>query len=141
MQGTIKSFGPRGFGFISRQGEPDLYFHCEDSPQALQSDFRPGRSVTFSIRETLSKTRAVGVRVEPSAVTEEGTPEKQIGWVKTLHSEKGYGFIETESGDNVFFHRSGVLENGFGYLELDTPLEFSVEFGERGRTAVNVRPF
>lgn len=141
MQGTIKSFGTRGFGFISRSGAPDLYFHCEDSPRALQSDFRPGRRVTFSIRELPSKTRAVGVRVEPSAVTEEGTPDKQIGWVKTLESAKGYGFIETESGEQVFFHRTGVVANGFGYLEVDTPLEFSVEYGEHGRKAVNVRPF
>jgi len=58
-----------------------------------------------------------------------------------LESAKGYGFIGTESGDKVFFHRTGVLANGFGYLEVDTPLEFSVEYGEHGRIAVNVRPF
>jgi cold shock CspA family protein len=62
-QGTIKSYGGRGFGFIARQGESDLWFHCHDSPATPQGDFRPGRRVSFSIFETSVKTRAVDIRI------------------------------------------------------------------------------
>jgi len=62
-QGTIKCFGERGFGYISRKGQPDIWFHCHDSPDLSECEFRAGRAVLFSVYETLGKARAVDVRV------------------------------------------------------------------------------
>jgi CspA family cold shock protein len=135
MQGTIRSFG-QGFGFISRTGGPDVWFHAKDSPLTPLGDFQPGRRVAFSLHQDQGKIWAAHVLVEQLPA-----PGPQVGWVKAVDLKKGFGFIESESGDNVFFHRTDVVANAFGSLDVDTPLEFSIEFGERGRKAVNVRPF
>ncbi len=67
---------------------------------------------------------------------------QQVGTVKDWRIEKGWGFIETESGRDVFCHHSQILIGGFKSLTVGTPVEFSVERTENGRwQAVNVRPF
>lgn len=60
------------------------------------------------------------------------------GTVKWFNSEKGFGFISTENGQDVFAHFSAIQTNGFKTLEEGQKVAFDVEEGQRGPQAVNI---
>ncbi len=60
------------------------------------------------------------------------------GTVKWFNSEKGFGFIEVEGGNDVFVHFSAIQGEGFKSLEEGQKVEFAVEEGNRGPQASNV---
>lgn len=60
------------------------------------------------------------------------------GTVKWFNVEKGFGFISTENGQDVFAHFSAIQTNGFKTLEEGQKVEFDVEEGQRGPQAVNI---
>jgi cold shock protein len=60
------------------------------------------------------------------------------GKVKWFNSEKGFGFIEVEGGDDVFVHFSAIQSEGFKTLDEGQEVEFDIEEGQRGPQAVNV---
>ncbi|MGX7108122.1 cold-shock protein [Facklamia miroungae] len=60
------------------------------------------------------------------------------GTVKWFNSEKGFGFIEQENGEDVFVHFSAINNEGFKTLEEGQKVTFDVETGERGLQASNV---
>ncbi len=63
------------------------------------------------------------------------------GTVKWFNSQKGYGFISREEGDDVFVHRSNIAEGGDdATLEEGQTVEFDVGPGRKGEEASNVRP-
>ena len=61
------------------------------------------------------------------------------GTVKWFSSEKGYGFISQESGEDVFVHFSGIEGGGYKNLEENQKVEFEVTQGPKGLQATNVR--
>lgn len=60
------------------------------------------------------------------------------GKVKWFNSEKGFGFIERENGNDVFVHFSAILGDGYKTLEEGQVVNFEVEEGARGPQAANV---
>jgi CspA family cold shock protein len=62
------------------------------------------------------------------------------GTVKWFNSEKGFGFIEQQSGPDVFVHFKSIVNTG-GYKSLDEgqKVEFSVARGPKGLQAENVK--
>ncbi|EOX8275348.1 TPA: cold-shock protein [Streptococcus pyogenes] len=60
------------------------------------------------------------------------------GTVKWFNVEKGFGFISTENGQDVFAHFSAIQTNGFKTLEEGQKVAFDVEEGQRGPQAVNI---
>ncbi len=62
----------------------------------------------------------------------------QQGTVKWFSSEKGFGFIEREDGDDVFVHFSAIQGDGFKTLEDGQAVSFEIEEGPRGLQATNV---
>ncbi|MBP1933317.1 cold-shock protein [Ammoniphilus resinae] len=62
----------------------------------------------------------------------------QQGTVKWFNSEKGFGFIEVEGGEDVFVHFSAIQGEGFKTLEEGQKVTFDVEKGQRGPQATNV---
>jgi CspA family cold shock protein len=60
------------------------------------------------------------------------------GKVKWYDSEKGFGFLATEEGDEVFLHAS-ALPAGVESVKPGTRLEFGVADGKRGPQALSVR--
>ncbi|MEF2243925.1 MULTISPECIES: cold shock domain-containing protein [unclassified Paenibacillus] len=60
------------------------------------------------------------------------------GKVKWFNAEKGYGFIESEQGGDVFVHFSAIQTDGFKTLEEGQEVEFDIVEGARGPQAANV---
>jgi CspA family cold shock protein len=60
------------------------------------------------------------------------------GKVKWFNSEKGFGFIEREGGEDVFVHFSAIQMDGYKALEEGQMVEFDIVKGERGAQAANV---
>jgi CspA family cold shock protein len=60
------------------------------------------------------------------------------GKVKWFNNAKGYGFIERESGSDVFVHFSAIGGNGFRTLEEGQAVEFEIVDGPKGPQAGNV---
>jgi cold shock protein len=61
------------------------------------------------------------------------------GTVKFFNSEKGYGFISREDGDDVFVHYSNIQGAGYKSLAEGQRVEFDVAPGRKGEEAQNVR--
>jgi CspA family cold shock protein len=62
-----------------------------------------------------------------------------IGTVKFFNSEKGFGFISREQGDDVFVHFSNIVGSGYKTLDEGQKVEFDVAPGRKGEEAQNVR--
>ncbi|MGE8206389.1 cold-shock protein [Heyndrickxia sp. NPDC080065] len=60
------------------------------------------------------------------------------GTVKWFNSEKGFGFIEVEGGNDVFVHFSAISGEGYKTLEEGQRVEFNIVEGQRGPQADNV---
>jgi cold shock protein len=61
------------------------------------------------------------------------------GTVKWFNDSKGYGFIQTEDGHDVFVHFSGIAGSGFRSLREGQQVEFDVTQGPKGDQASNVK--
>lgn len=60
------------------------------------------------------------------------------GTVKWFDASKGYGFITTAEGNDVFVHFSQIMSEGFKTLQEGDQVQFEVKDGDRGVQATNV---
>ena len=65
--------------------------------------------------------------------------ERNTGTVKWFNDQKGFGFLQQEGGDDVFVHHSAIVSEGFRTLTEGDKVELSIEQGQKGLAAVNVR--
>lgn len=63
---------------------------------------------------------------------------KQQGKVKWFNQQKGFGFITTDNGQDVFVHFSAIVGEGFKSLDDGQEVQFEVVDGPRGPQAANV---
>jgi CspA family cold shock protein len=61
------------------------------------------------------------------------------GTVKWFNSQKGFGFISDDQGNDVFVHYSGLAMDGFKSIDEGQAVTFDVTKGARGMQAVNVQ--
>ena len=62
-----------------------------------------------------------------------------IGTVVRLDSSGEFGFLETSDGQEIYFHRNSVLNNGFSRLTVGARVTFAEEAGEKGTQATTVK--
>ena len=62
------------------------------------------------------------------------------GTVKWFNETKGFGFIQQESGPDVFAHFSEIANSGFKTLVEGQKVSFSIVQGQKGPNAVNIKP-
>ncbi|MBA7519711.1 Cold shock protein CspD [subsurface metagenome] len=60
------------------------------------------------------------------------------GKVKWYNDTKGFGFIESESNEDIFVHRTGISEGTYA-LKEGQEVEFEIREGEKGLVAFNVK--
>jgi CspA family cold shock protein len=59
----------------------------------------------------------------------------KTGTVKFFNSEKGFGFIKGENGQDIFVHATGLNDE----IQENDEVTYETEEGRRGVNAVNVR--
>jgi cold shock protein len=64
---------------------------------------------------------------------------RQNGVVKWFNDAKGFGFITTDGGEDVFVHFTAIQGNGFRSLQEGAQVEFEVTQGPKGLQAQNVQ--
>lgn len=62
------------------------------------------------------------------------------GTVKWFNDSKGFGFIQRQSGEDVFVHQSNIQAQGFRSLQEGQEVNFNVQKGQKGLEAVDVQP-
>lgn len=80
------------------------------------------------MRPSRGKRTTTGINTEPMTK----------GKVKWYNEVKGFGFIATEKGEDIFVHRSG-LSGSYRGLQPDQEVTFEIEKGEKGLYATNVK--
>lgn len=63
---------------------------------------------------------------------------KEQGTVKWFNASKGYGFIQRQTGEDVFVHYSAINMDGYKSLTEGQAVEFEVRQGPKGLQAANV---
>src|SRR5260370_40729777 len=67
-----------------------------------------------------------------------GNNVKEQGTVKWFNASKGFGFIQRQSGEDVFVHFSAIMADGYKSLNEGQAVEFEVTKGPKGLQASNV---
>lgn len=106
--------------------------------RTAQADERHS-DLTFAINDAFKRARRQlqdKVRqLQGQVKHHEGSPS---GTVARLDPSGEFGFIETNDGREVYFHRNSVLDNGFARLVEGTRVTFTEEVGEKGPQASTV---
>ncbi len=61
------------------------------------------------------------------------------GKVKWFNSEKGFGFITGDNGQDYFVHFRSIVGDGYRTLDEGQPVEFEIQETDKGMQAVNVK--
>jgi CspA family cold shock protein len=67
-----------------------------------------------------------------------GWQVKEQGTVKWFNASKGFGFIQRQTGEDVFVHFSAIAMDGYKSLNEGQAVEFEVKKGPKGLQAENV---
>lgn len=65
--------------------------------------------------------------------------QRVIGTVKWFNAAKGYGFIARDGGEDVFVHFSAIEGAGYRNLEEGQQVEFTLQKGDKGWQAADVK--
>ena len=80
----------------------------------------------------------VAIKSGVPTVTAQGSGQRRQGLVKWFNPSKGFGFIEQDSGDDLFVHQSEIQQAGFRYLNKGDRVEFEIGTGKKGPVALHV---
>ena len=93
----------------------------------------------FVWAEADERRRKIGcVRFAVRGFTTKGIEVREQGTVKWFNASKGYGFIQRQSGEDVFVHFSAIQAEGYKTLNEGQAVEFEVKRGPKGLQAENV---
>lgn len=62
----------------------------------------------------------------------------KTGIIKWFDFEKGFGFIESEDGEELFLHKSEIKENELDFIKIGKVVTFKISDHKLGKLAVNV---
>ncbi len=111
----------------------------EVTPPALCPDCRGVTSSEHRTERRSEPTKKPEIKAERKMeATVALGPGPHEGAVKWFDAGKGYGFIAHPSGEEIFFHRSGIAPGEEPHFPDDTPVTFLIEQTEKGPQAVDV---
>jgi cold shock CspA family protein len=87
--------------------------------------------------------RAAGRRLQDYARRQRGDvkshPSLQVARVGKILQDRGYGFLTSDDGRGIYFHKNSVLNGAFSHLKVGTRVSFVEELGDKGPQASTVR--
>jgi cold shock CspA family protein len=87
--------------------------------------------------------KAAGRRLQDYARRQRGDikshPSLQVARVGKILQDQGYGFLTSDDGRGIYFHKNSVLNGAFSHLKVGTRVSFVEELGEKGPQASTVR--
>ena len=98
--------------------------------------FNENTLLVLAVFSVMGLVLALGLQVKKPITYEEGV--RRDGTVKWFNPNKGFGFIEQDTGDDLFVHRSEIQRVGFRYLNLGDRVEFEIGPGKKGPVALKV---
>lgn len=118
---------------ITGPGEPDVFVDRNPSDDHAHEDaYVAVRDAFDAARRRLQDRRR---RLQGKVKTHEAAPH---GRIVRIFPDKGYGFIESADGREVYFHEHAVLNGGFARLKPGAEVRFVEEEGEKGAQASTV---
>jgi cold shock protein len=90
--------------------------------------------VGFCVLPTGVTSTRIGISLEEEWIK----LAREQGVVKWFNASKGYGFIQRQSGEDVFVHFSAIQMDGYKSLNEGQLVEFEVKQGPKGFQAENV---
>lgn len=117
----------KGFGFITVQGQGDVYVHRSDvvDGQSLTA----GDVVSFEIIQETKGPRAVRVKIQEQP--------RQRGWVKWFDRKRRFGYITPADGQDIFVHQDDL--EGVSALKPKQKVSFEIGQSPKGPKAIRVR--
>ncbi|MBI3753657.1 MAG: ribosome-associated translation inhibitor RaiA [Deltaproteobacteria bacterium] len=100
----------------------------------------PGEDIYVAIRDAFDAARR---KLEDYARRQRGDIKRHEeippARISALFPDKGYGFIATSDGREIYFHENSVLNDDFKHLKVGAEVHFAEEQGEKGPQASTVR--
>ncbi|MBZ5608275.1 MAG: HPF/RaiA family ribosome-associated protein [Acidobacteriia bacterium] len=129
-------------GELVVKNEPSLHSSIpegeDNTAKHLEVD-SPHRQIDVAIRDAFRSARR---QLQDYARRQRGDTkihEPQQAQVVELFPEKGYGFLETTDGRQIYFHKNSILHATFGRMKVGSTVMFAEEQGEHGPQASTVR--
>jgi cold shock CspA family protein len=129
-------------GELVVKNEPSLHSSVQEGEEKIAKHLEvdtPHKHVYVAIREAFRSARR---QLEDYARRKRGDVkihETQQAQVVELFPEKGYGFLDTADGRQIYFHKNSVLHGSLGRMKVGSTVAFVEEQGERGPQASTVR--
>ncbi|GAB4483711.1 MAG: ribosome-associated translation inhibitor RaiA [Thermodesulfovibrionales bacterium] len=99
----------------------------------------PNEDIYVAIRDSFDAARR---QLEQFVRRQRGDVKHHVdtpfGRITKLFEDRGYGFISTPDGREIYFHRNSVLKGGFPRLRTGMDVRFTEEEGEKGPQASSV---
>jgi CxxC-x17-CxxC domain-containing protein len=150
--------GGGGFGRSDRSDKPMYPATCSQCGRDTQVPFQPTGGRPVLCRDCFQAAkggggggggygggqghgggRGPGGSRPPRAAAPTGPSEGRVqGSVKWFNDAKGFGFIESDTGEDVFVHFSAIAADGFRSLAEGDRVEFDMVPGPKGKQAANV---
>jgi cold shock CspA family protein len=96
--------------------------------------------LTFALNDAFNRARRqlqVQARRTQGQVKQHNGPP--IGTVVRLDPSGEFGFLESGDGQEIYFHRNSVLDDGFSRLSVGSRVSYAEEMGDKGAQASTVR--
>ncbi len=148
--GARRGDGPRGAAGASKPTFPAVCANCGIETMV---PFKPSNDRPVYCRDCFDAKKPAGGTGRERRATPRGTPRDSTprvpltvttegprahGVVKWFNEGKGFGFIQSEGGEDVFVHFSSIAGEGFRTLTEGDRVEFDVAEGPKGKQAANV---
>jgi CspA family cold shock protein len=92
-----------------------------------------------SAKDAPVPTRFSEIEAPDSLLNKVSIALKEQGTVKWFNASKGFGFIQRQTGEDVFVHFSAIMSDGYRSLNEGQAVEFEVVRGPKGLQAANVQ--
>jgi cold shock protein len=147
VKGNVKWFNnAKGYGFAATQNGQDVFVHYSAISGTGFKTLLEGDLVEFEIVQGTHGPMAMSVVKLGEAQTAKcsdgpdgsGSSARVHGSVKWFDNSKGYGFIATQNGHDVFVHHSAISGAGFKTLLEGDLVEFEIVRGPHGPMAAKV---